>query len=383
MSNWAQRRRRLYSVAFFFSLRVVLLAAQVMLLAPIIRSKPSGTYRTHGALSCFAVLVLLLLCGAAPFLLRIIAATYERVGVQFDNIFVLIAMTSQVCDISIVLISLLSQIWQRRRLCEFLNHLEDTVQRVRTIHGRHFIKSRVLLLLWLQLGLTLYDVLMQLVFLSKLAFKIDPWQFLVNLLSLYLQQCRATLQLLVMGYLLLLIACYAQLAECLEHFPEDSSGEQLHYEDLVSLHDALYELTLQLKRVFQLPLFLLVTGEFINVLANLYAQLYYYVITKAWWFAFVFYCAKISIELYLLIHVVHFCCELHRKVTHLFLNRDLVLEEPSAHWRFELTHSDVLWPQPIRFDILGMFELNNEFWLFLASYSVNFIVIIVQFGFFN
>lgn len=330
MSNWAQRGRRVYSVAFFFSLRTILLAAQVMLLAPIIRSKPRGTYRTHAALSCFTLLVLLLLCGAAPFLLRIIASTYERVGVQFDAIFLLIAMTSQISDISIVLITMLSQIWQRRRLCELLNQLQDTVQRVRAIHARPFITARVLLLLWLQLGLTLYDVLMQLVFLVKLAFKIDPWQFLVNLLSLYLQQCRATLQLLIMGCTLLLIACYAQLAEYLKHFSEDSDGELIHYKDLVSLQNVLHKLTLQLKCVFQLPLFLLAAGEFINVLANLYAQLYYYVITKAWWFAFVFYCAKISIELYLLIHVVHFCCVLHEKVAYLFLNSDVDFDEPAA-----------------------------------------------------
>ncbi|XP_050341843.1 putative gustatory receptor 89a [Bactrocera neohumeralis] len=381
MSNWTQRRRRLCSVAFFFSLRAVLLTAQVMLLAPLLRSKRRGAYRTHAVLTCFALLVLLLLCGATPFLLRIIASTYERVSVQFDAIFLLIAMTSQVSDISIVLISMLSQIRQRRHLCDFLNQLQDTVQRVRAIHGRNFITARVLLLLWLQLGLTLYDMLTQLVFLAKLSFKIAPWQIVVNLLSLYLQQCRATLQLVIMCCVLLLIACYTQLAECLERFSEDSSAELTNYEDLVWLQKVLYKLTLQLKDVFQFPLFLLVVGEFISVLANLYAQLHYYVTTKAWWFAFVFYCAKISVELYLLIHVVYFCCVLHEKVTNLFLDRDMDFEEP--HCRFELTHTDVLWPQPIRFYILGMFELNNEFWLFLVSYSVNFIVIILQFGFFT
>lgn len=330
MTNWAQRRRRLYNVVFFFSLRVILLTAQVMLLAPIIRSKQRGAYRTHAALTCFALLVLLLLCGVTPFLLRIIASTYERVSVQFDAIFLLIAMTSQVSDISIVLITMLSQLCQRWRLCEFLNQLQDTVQRVRAIHGRNFINAQVLLLLWLQLGLSLYDMLMQLVFLAKLAFQIAPWQIVVNLMSLYLQQCRATLQLLIMGCVLLLIACYAQLAECLEHYSEDSGADLTNYEDLVSLQNVLYKLTLQLKCVFQLPLFLLVAGEFINVLANLYAQLYYFVTTKAWWFAFVFYCAKISVELYLLIHVVHLCCVLHGKVNNLFLDRDVYFEEPTT-----------------------------------------------------
>ncbi|XP_004523241.1 putative gustatory receptor 89a [Ceratitis capitata] len=383
MTQWADRRRRFYSVAFFISIRSILLTAQVMLLAPIIRSKQRGIYRTHRVLSYLSFFLLLTMCTAAPFLLRIIASTYASVGVQYDALFVRIAMISQVSDISIVLITILSQIWQRQRLCGFLNRMQDTVQRVRSIYGRNFVRLRVLLPLWLQLGLTLYDVLMQLVFLVKLAIKIDPWQFAVNLASLYLQQCRATLQLLIMASILLLTACYAQLALRLEDFEQSKIVEFTYFEDLVALQKELDELLARLQCVFQLPLLLLVAGEFINVLANLYAQLYYYVITKAWWFAFVFYYAKISAELYLLIHTVYFCCVLRTVITHLFLDREVDFEDAPETSRYELTHSDVMWPQPTQFFILGLFELNNEFWLFLVTYSVNFIVIILQFGFFT
>ncbi|XP_053969621.1 putative gustatory receptor 89a [Anastrepha ludens] len=382
MLHSSHQRRRLYTVVYLFSMRLVLLTAQVMLLAPVLRCKQRDIYRTHSAFSCLAILTFLLLCSAAPFLLRIIASTYELVGVQYDNIFVLIAMVSQVSDIGIVLISMISQIWQRQRLCDFLNQLQSTVQRVRTLRGRNLVSGEALLLFWLQLGLTLYDVLTQLVFLANLAFKLDPWQFLVNLASLYLQQCRATLQLLIMGSVLLLTVCYEQLALRMDDISQGIALELIHFEELISLQNGLDELLRQLLHIFQLPLCLVVGGEFINVLANLYAQLYYYVITKALWLAFLFYCAKISTELYLLIHVVHFCCERHKNVICLFLERDIDLEE-GMEWRFELTHSDALWPQPIKFYILGLFELDNKFWLFLLAYSVNFIVIILQFGFYT
>ncbi|XP_054726920.1 putative gustatory receptor 89a [Anastrepha obliqua] len=349
MLHSSHQRRRLYTVAYLFSTRLVLLTAQVMLLAPVLRCKQRDIYRTHSAFSCLAILAFLLLCSATPFLLRIIASTYELVGVQYDNIFVLIAMVSQ---------------------------------RVRALCGRNLVSGEALLLFWLQLGLTLYDVLMQLVFLANMAFKLDPWQFLVNLASLYLQQCRATLQLLIMGSVLLLTVCYDQLALCVDDISQGIAVELIQFEELVSLQNALDGLLRQLIHIFQLPLCLAVGGEFINVLANLYAQLYYYVITKALWLAFVFYCAKISIELYLLIHVVHFCCERQKNVICVFLESDIDLEE-GMEWRFELTHSDALWPQPIKFCILGLFELDNEFWLFLLAYSVNFIVIILQFGFYS
>lgn len=40
---------------------------------------------------------------------------------------------------------------------------------------------------------------------------------------------------------------------------------------------------------------------------------------------------------------------------------------------------DVLWPQLQQFEILGLYNLNNEFALFLLTYSVSFIVIILEF----
>ncbi|XP_017491035.1 PREDICTED: putative gustatory receptor 89a [Rhagoletis zephyria] len=172
------------------------------------------------------------------------------------------------------------------------------------------------------------------------------------------------------------------MAYYLENISTGPADELMPFQDLILLHNALNGLLRQLKGIFQLPICLIVCGEFINVLANLYAQLYYYVITRAWWLAFVFYCAKLCIELYLLIHVVHFCCKQQKRVAHLFLDRDIDLKE-EAECRFELTHSDALWPQSIRFDILGLFELNNEFLLFLISYSVNFVVMILQFGFYT
>lgn len=39
-----------------------------------------------------------------------------------------------------------------------------------------------------------------------------------------------------------------------------------------------------------------------------------------------------------------------------------------------------MWPlDSLNFSILGLFNLDNAFWLFLVSYAVNFIVIILQF----
>lgn len=39
-----------------------------------------------------------------------------------------------------------------------------------------------------------------------------------------------------------------------------------------------------------------------------------------------------------------------------------------------------MWPLDcLQFSILGLFTLDHAFWLFLVSYAVNFIVIILQF----
>lgn len=54
----------------------------------------------------------------------------------------------------------------------------------------------------------------------------------------------------------------------------------------------------------------------------------------------------------------------------------LFLQPSSA---LSVVEMDALWPQLNEFQLLGLFNLNNAFALYLITYSINFLVIIFEF----
>ena len=108
--------------------------------------------------------------------------------------------------------------------------------------------------------------------------------------------------------------------------------------------------------------------DFVNLLASLYAVAYYALADGNQNYSFVAYATTMSIDYNASILAAH------RNIKDVLLNRECPQKLEPLN---ELTHSNALWPLTEEFDILGIIILNNEFWLFVVSYSLNFIVIIL------
>ncbi|KAH8409809.1 hypothetical protein KR222_008292 [Zaprionus bogoriensis] len=341
---------------------------QLLSLAPLSISmkRRRGVARCRRLWTLNAVLRWSTLLALAPLLLRQSVALYDATNVKPSQLFRHIALATMAGDLAISLSLLGAHIWQRRRLAKVLSGLADMQRRTR-------LSWWATLLLWGKLLLSLYELLCNVPFLWQNAARL-PWpQLAAYGLQLYVQHVSSVFGNGVFAGLLLILASIEQLERQWQQLPQHDKWQLLRRER-------------QLLRVcehfigaFQLGIFLLVIGNFINILANMYAYMSYFVEQHGVPLTISNYCLMVAVQLYLVILATQLCQQRHMQLRSRCLQLCYVPLELSVQQASQPTRM-LVWPLDcLQFSILGLFRLGHAFWLFLVSYAVNFIVIILQF----
>ncbi|EDV91592.1 GH17518 [Drosophila grimshawi] len=340
---------------------------QALGLAPLKFSSGRGAHCSR-LVTTSAALHWLGLLALSPLLLRQSVAIYETTNVQHSQLFRHIALATMAGDVGISLAILGAHIWQRRRLAKLLSGLERLHRRVQLSWG-------ATVLLWGKLLISLYELLCNVPFLLQNAAKL-PWvQLLAYSVQLYVQHVSSVFGNGVFGGLLLILASIQQLELQWEQLDSDKSQQ----ERLLRRERRLLQVCLNFIGVFQLGIFLLVIGNFINILANMYAYMSYFVQQHGIPLTISNYCVIVAIQLYAIVLATHLCQVRHTRLRRRCLQLCYVPPQMTNEQAM-LPTPLVLWPlDSLEFSVLGLFTLDNAFWLFLVSYAVNFIVIILQF----
>ncbi|XP_064550524.1 putative gustatory receptor 89a [Drosophila montana] len=340
---------------------------QTLGLAPLSFSCGRGA-RCRRAITASAALQWLGLLALSPLLLRESVALYATTNVKHSKLFGRIALATMAGDVGISLALLGAHIWQRQRLAQLLNGLARLQRRTR-------LSWPATLLLWCKLLLSLYELLCNVPFLQQNAARL-PWlQLLAYGVQLYVQHMSSVFGNGVFGALLLLLAGIQQLELQWQQLTQEP-GQQ---ERLLRRERRLLVVCENFIRVFQLGIFLLVIGNFINILANMYAYMSYFVEQHGVPLTISNYCLIVAVQLYAMILATHLCQLRHTRLRRRCLELCYVPQELTKEQAMRPTPL-LMWPADcLKFSILGLFNLDNAFWLFLVSYAVNFIVIILQF----
>ncbi|XP_023170144.2 putative gustatory receptor 89a [Drosophila hydei] len=338
---------------------------QALGLAPLSFSCGRGA-RCRRLLTASAWLHWLGLLALSPLLLRQSLAMYEATNVKHSTLFKHIALATMAGDVAISLALLFAHIWQRQRLARLLNGLAR-------LQRRHSLSWPATLLMWAKLLLSLYELLCNVPFLQQNAARL-PWlQLLAYGIQLYVQHMSSVFGNGVFCALLLLLGSMQQLEW---QWQQPAAGQQRR---LLRREQRLLLVCADFVGVLQLGIFLLVIGNFINILANMYAYMSYFVEQHGIPLTISNYCAIVAIQLYALILATQMCQVQHAKLRRRCLELCYVPQQLTLE-QAVLPTPLLMWPlDNLKFPILGLFNLDNAFWLFLVSYAVNFIVIILQF----
>ncbi|EDW44851.1 putative gustatory receptor 89a [Drosophila sechellia] len=336
---------------------------QILALAPFRTSGPMVA-RCQRWVTLIAVFRWLLLTSMAPFVLWKSAAMYEATNVRHSMVFKTIALATMTGDVCISLALLGNHLWNRRELANLLNDLAR-------LHRRRRLSWWSTLFLWLKLLLSLYDLLCSVPFLKGAGGRL-PWSQLVAYgVQLYFQHVASVYGNGIFGGILLMLECYNQLER-----------EEPNLARLLQKEGSWLRLTRRFVKVFQLGIFLLVFGSFVNIMVNIYAFMSYYVSLHGVPLTISNNCLVLAIQLHAVILAAHLCqvrsAKLRKKCSQLeHVPEGLTQEQAMASNPFPL-----LTPTSnVKFHILGIFVLDNSFWLFLVSYAMNFIVVILQTSF--
>ncbi|KAH8311618.1 hypothetical protein KR044_007216 [Drosophila immigrans] len=340
---------------------------QLLALAPLSYVCGRGA-RPRRLLVLLAMLKWLALLALSPLLLQQSVALYDATNVKPSPLFRRIALTTMAGDLGISLAMLGAHIWQRRRLIRLINGLARLQAATR-------LSRCATLLLWGKLLLSLYELLCNEPFLRQNAAHL-PWlQLLAYGLQLYVQHVSSVFGNGIFAGLLLILASLEQLELQWQRLYLDRS----QHSRLLRAEQRLLHVCQDFVGVLQLGMFLLVIGNFINILANMYAYMFYFVEQHGIPLTISNYCAIVALQLYAVILATHLvqlrhqqlrsrCLELSYSPPELTLDQ-AVLATPQLFWPLDT----------VKFSVLGLFNLDNGFWLFLVSYAANFIVIILQF----
>ncbi|EDW81088.1 uncharacterized protein Dwil_GK11869 [Drosophila willistoni] len=333
---------------------------QLLSLAPVAYNDREGV-RCRRLLTLSAFLKWLILVAIAPFILMQSAALYKATNVKHSSFFNYIALGTMAGDIGISLILLASHLWQRQQLAHLLNQFVN-------LHHTTRLSWPATLMLWTKLLLSLYEVLCNIPFLQDSAKRL-PWPQLLGYgIELYVQHVSSVYANGIFGGLLLLVANLNELEE------EDGQSLPLKRER------HWLRMSSKFSSTFQLGIFLLVIGNFINILANMYAYMSYFVSQHGVPLTISNYCIIVAIQLYALVMVAHLCQVRHSRLCRRYLQLGYTPDNLSLEKAMGPTIPLLMSPLgSVKFTILGLFTLDNAFWLFLVSYAVNFIVIILQF----
>ncbi|XP_033245833.1 putative gustatory receptor 89a [Drosophila miranda] len=353
---------------------------QLLALAPFSYSRSRGA-RCRRLLTLSGVLRWLLLIGLAPLMLWKSAAMYDATNVRHSMIFKNIALAAMTGDVFISLALLGAHLWHRRGLARLLNGLAQ-------LHRKRKLGWGSTLLLWSKLLLSLYELLCNVPFLQGAGSRL-PWtQLLAYGIQLYVQHVSSVYANGIFGGMLLLLAS-------LDHLEQESPA----LARLLKRERGWLRLSANFVDLFQLGIFLLVIGYFVNILANMYAYMSYFVSQHGVPLTISNYCLIVTIQLYALILAAHLCQVRHGRLRQRCLEFGYLPPELTHHevggrrWGKvfnspSLSLQAMAWtPFPLfapldslKFSVLGLFTLDHAFWLFLVSYAMNFIVIILQFS---
>ncbi|KAH8306087.1 hypothetical protein KR018_001227 [Drosophila ironensis] len=352
---------------------------QLLALAPFRFSREIGA-RCHRYLTLSAAIRLLLLTSVAPLLLHQSSALYDATNVRHSVVFRRIALGTMAGDVIISLALLGTHLWNRRKLADLMNGLAK-------LHRHQRLSWTYTILLWLKLLLSLYEVLCNVPFLQRTGGRL-PWpQLLAYGIQLYVQHVSSVYANGIFGGMLLFLSG-------LDHLQRKQTGlRQLLQEERRYLC-----LAQQFIGLSEGGIFLLVVGNFINILANMYAYMTYFVQQHGVPLTISNYCLIVTLQLYALVLAAHLCQVRHSRLrAHClevgYVPEGLTREQVgTGKWLPKLAAEEVslqaktATPFPLisptgslKFGVLGLFTLDNSFWLFLLSYAMNFIVIILQF----
>ncbi|EDV48823.1 putative gustatory receptor 89a [Drosophila erecta] len=336
---------------------------QFLALAPFRTGGPMGA-RCQRWVTLMAVLRWLLLASMAPFVLWKSAAMYEATNVRHSRVFKTIALATMTGDVCISLALLANHLLKRRQLANLVNDLAR-------LHRRRRLGWWSTLFLWLKLLLSLYDLLCSVPFLTGAGARL-PWsQLLAYGVQLYFQHVASVYGNGIFGGTLLMLECYTHLER-----------EETNLAGLLRREDRWLRLVRRFVRVFQLGIFLLVLGSFVNIMVNIYAFMSYYVSLHGVPLTISNNCLVLAIQLYAVILAAHLCQVRSAELRTTCLQLEYVPEGLSQEQAMASTPFPVLTPTGnAKFRILGVCNLDNSFWLFLVSYAMNFIVVILQTSF--
>lgn len=274
---------------------------QLLSLAPLSLSlKGRRIARCRRLLTLGAGLRWLVLLSLSPLLLRQSIALYDATNVKPSTLFRHIALTTMAGDVGISLALLGAHLWQRHRLAKMLTGLAELQRRTQ-------LSWLATLLLWGKLLLSLYELLCNVPFLQQNASRL-PWpQLAAYGLKLYVQHVSSVFGNGVFGGLLLILASMEQLEQQWQQFPL----KKCH---LLRRERRLLQLCAEFVGVFQLGIFLLVIGNFINILANMYAYMSYFVEQHGVPLTISNYCLMVAVQLYAVILATHLCQLRHTRL---------------------------------------------------------------------
>lgn len=331
-----------------------------------------------------AVFRWLLLTAVAPLILWQSASLYDATNVRHSDIFKGIALGTMAGDVGISLALLGLNLWNRRRLADMMNGMSR-------LHRRRKLNWWGTWLLWIKILLSLYELLCNVPFLQRAGGHL-PWsQLLAYGVQLYVQHVSSVFANGVFGGLLLLLASLDRLER------ENIGVAQLLVEERNQLR-----LAQKFIKASEWGIFLLVIGNFVNILANMYAYMSYFVQEHGIPLTISNYCLIVTVQLYALVLAAHLCQVRHNRLQQrclelVYVPKELTRDQVGLkditpkirhNWRVTLSFQATnLTPFPLispaghlKFGVLGLFTLDNSFWLFLLSYAMNFIVIILQFS---
>lgn len=262
---------------------------QLLALAPF-RIQGRRGARCHRLVTLSGVMRWLLLTSLAPVLLWQSAAMYGATNVRHSAIFKGIALATMTGDVCISLAIQGAHLYRRRELASLVNSLAK-------VHRRRRLSWWSTLFLWLKLLLSLYELLCNVPFLQGAGRRL-PWsQLLAYGLQLYVQHVSTVYANGVFGGMLLILECFGQQ----EREQEPSMGGLLRKERSWAA------LLQRFVKVFQLGIFLLVIGNFVNILANMYAFMSYFVSQHGVPLTISNNCLIVTLQLYALILAAHLC----------------------------------------------------------------------------
>ncbi|XP_055847982.1 putative gustatory receptor 89a [Episyrphus balteatus] len=258
-------------------------------------------------------------------------------------------------------------------------------------YGGNIITPEIILLIAIKFSITMYEVLINFPYIIQYGDIISTEWFVAFFLNLYIAEIASVFSDIVFGAMLLLARYFYLVDEILKALQMDiqnankaglSQMEIREYQRkllrLLQLYRQMKRMVFEFAKCIEISILVQMLNTFANTLTNLYALLDFYVQENHLEEKDVVYVLMIFLNICLLLYAAEKVKHSSERLRDTLLDLDTTWDGVNSGWR-----SDVLafkiWPEVFEVNVLGMFPLNNSFLLFLVSYAINFVVIILQF----